>query len=327
MSMTEEARGRGMAFPLDTDRDDDAPAPDVALRPTGPIVPAGNVASRALFVVVAIMAFLACMTIGAVVMIAGAASQWSSDIGSEITVQVRPGPDTDAAVSAALQVVRETEGIASARALGDEEISALLEPWLGGSVDFEELPVPRLVVATIDRENPPNLAELRRRLSVASPSATLDDHDLWQSRLKVMADTLVVGGLTVVALVLVATVLSVVFATKGAMGSNRDIVEVLHLVGAKEGFIARQFEGHFLRLGVKGGVVGGLVALACFAGLRWVEAEFRATPAGDQVEAMFGTFGFGWDAFLAIVFTVILVALLTALTSRLAVFSFLKVFD
>ena len=159
------------------------------------------------------------------------------------------------------------------------------------------------------------------------PSATLDDHDIWQSRLKVMADSLVVGGLIMLALVLVATVLSVVFATRGAMGSNRGIVEVLHLVGAKEAFIARQFERHFLRLGIKGGLVGGVLALAGFAGIRFVGREFSATPAGDQIEAMFGAFGFGWDAVLAIGFTVLLVAVLTALTSRLAVFSYLRVFD
>ncbi len=316
-----------MALSLDIERDEADYASEANLRPMGPIVPAGNVSSHALFVVVAIMAFLACITVGAVVMIAGAAAQWSSDVGSEITVQIRPTDRTDDAVAAALDVVSRTPGILSARAMSQGEISELLEPWLGGSVDFEELPVPRLVVATIDRTNPPDVAALRGKLAEAAPSATLDDHDLWQSRLKVMADTLVVGGLATVGLVLVATVLSVVFATKGAMATNRDIVEVLHLVGAKEGFIARQFERHFLRLGIKGGLAGGALALACFGGLRWLRSEFSATPAGDQIDAMFGAFGFGWDAVLAIGFTVLLVAILTALTSRLAVFSFLKVFD
>lgn len=316
-----------MALPLEMEREDEDYVAEAELRPTGPIVPAGNVASRALFSVVAIMAFLACITVGAVVTIAGVASEWTSEVGSELTVQVRPGPDTEQAVATALQIVSATQGITSARALSDREIGALLEPWLGGSVDLEELPVPRLVVATIDRQAPPDVQALRQRLAAAAPSATLDDHDLWQGRLKTMADTLVVSGLVLVALVLVATVLSVAFATKGAMASNRDIVEVLHLVGAKEAFIARQFERHFLRLGMKGGGTGGVLALVAFAILGWLKGEFSTSPAGDQIDAMFGAFGFGWNAVLAIAFTVLLVAFITALTSRLAVFSFLKVFD
>ena len=316
-----------MALPLEMDRDDEEQISDAPLRPTGPIVPADGVGSRALFMIVAIMSFLACITVGAVVMLAGAAGQWSADVGSEITVQVRPTDNTGDAVAAALDIVSQTPGVLSARALSDQEIAGLLEPWLGPALDFQELPVPRLVVATVDPAGPPDVGALRMRLAAAVPSATLDDHDLWQSRLRVMADSLVVVGLVLLALVLTATVLSVVFATRGAMSTNRDIVEVLHLVGAKEAFIARQFERHFLRLGIKGGITGGLLALAAFAALRFVGREFSATPAGDQIDALFGAFGFGWDAVLAICFTVLLVAILTALTSRLAVFNFLKVFD
>ncbi|ESR23905.1 cell division protein FtsX [Lutibaculum baratangense] len=316
-----------MALSLGAERDEDLEAAEAALRPTGPIVPAGNVASRALFAVLAIMTFLSCMTVGAVVMIAGAASEWSSDIASEITVQVRPSERTAEEVAAALEIVQDTAGVTSARALSDQEISRLLEPWLGGGLDIEELPVPRLVVATIDRSAPPDIPALRRELATAAPSASVDDHDLWQARLASMAGAVVVAGLVVLALVLTATVLSVVFATRGAMATNRGIVEVLHLVGAKERFIARQFERHFLRLGLKGGLSGGLAALACFGLLRWWGSTFRSTAAGSQLDAMFGTFAFGWDAVLAIGATVVLVAVLTSLTSRLAVFGFLKVFD
>ena len=66
-------------------------------------------------------------------------------------------------------------------------------------------------------------------------------------------------------LVLAATVLSVTFATKGAMAANRPIVEVLHLIGAKDGFIAGEFQRHFLLLGIKGGAIGGGLAMALFA--------------------------------------------------------------
>jgi cell division transport system permease protein len=294
-----------------------------------PIVPASNIAIHALFLVVAIMAFLACVTVGAVAVIAGAASEWQSEIAHEITIQIRPrdGVDTGAAAAEAVAIVSQVPGVSSARALGDAEIRNLLEPWLGAGADLDELPVPRLVVVGIDRDSPPDFGEIRRQLESAVPGASLDGHELWQGRLRVMANTLVVSGAGILVLVLAATVLSVVFATRGAMASNRDIVEVLHLVGAKEAFIVRQFERHFLRLGFKGGVAGGLLAIAAFGLVRWITDQFGATPAGDQFDALFGAVSIGWSAILGIVLTIILVAILTAVTSRLAVFHFLKVFD
>lgn len=305
---------------------------DVAATPhprPNPIVPPTSLASRALFFVVAIMSFLACITVGAVAVIGDAASEWQTDIAQEVTIQVRPmnGEETRQALAELVALVRGMPGVSEARALSEDEIRDLLEPWLGAGAEFDELPVPRLVVVEIDRDNPPDIGEMRRLVQSAVPGASLDDHDRWQSRLRVMANTLVAGGLGILLLVLSATVLSVVFATRGAMASNRDVVEVLHLVGAKEAFIARQFERHFLRLGFKGGLAGGILALATFGVISWIVGQFAATPAGDQIDALFGPMSIGWPAILGILGTIILVALLTAITSRLAVFHFLKVFD
>ncbi len=321
-----------MAMPAQSDdRDDETGGPgvDEDFGPSAPIVPASGVSGRALFFVLAIMSFLACITVGAVAVIASAAADWRSDISGEITVQVRPleGVDIAAALDQALAVLRDTRGIESARALSEGELRDLLEPWLGAGVDLEELPVPRLIVVEIDRAAPPDIADLRDRLVRAVPAASLDDHQLWQGRLAVMANTLTISGGAILILVLIATVLSVVFATRGAMATNRDIVEVLHLVGAKEAFIAREFERHFLRVGFRGGLAGGIAAMAAFAAIRWISAQFAATPAGDQFDALFGGISIGWSAFAGIGLTILLVAALTAMSSRLTVFHFLKIFD
>ncbi|MCT8972263.1 cell division protein FtsX [Microbaculum marinisediminis] len=321
-----------MALPAERDDlNDETDRSDVydGFGPAAAIVPASGVSGRALFFVLAIMSFLACITVGTVTVIASAAADWRSDISGEITVQIRPldGVDTLAAIDKALAVILETDGIESARALSEQELRDLLEPWLGAGVDLEELPVPRLIVVEIDRAAPPDFVELRQRLTGAVPAASLDDHQLWQGRLAVMANTLAVSGAAILVLVLVATVLSVVFATRGAMATNRDIVEVLHLVGAKEAFIAHEFERHFLRLGFRGGLAGGIAATIAFAAIRWISAQFTATPAGDQFDALFGGISIGWAAFVGIALTVLLVAALTAMSSRLTVFHFLKVFD
>jgi cell division transport system permease protein len=319
----------GMASPASQEKEATTTAPPLPRAPVSPIVPPSSLASRALFSVVAIMALLACLTVGAVAVVTSAAFEWQTEIAQEITIQVRPtnGDETRAALAQVVALARGMPGVTGARALSDDEIRDLLEPWLGAGADLDELPVPRLVIVEIDRDAPPDLAEMRRQVQAAVPAASLDDHELWQSRLRVMANTLEVAGVGILVLVLSATVLSVVFATRGAMAANRDVVEVLHLVGAKESFIARQFERHFLRLGFKGGASGGILALAIFGIARWISGQFSATPAGDQIDALFGALMIDWSAVVGIVLTVVLIALLTAATSRLAVFHFLKVFD
>ena len=138
--------------------------------------------------------------------------------------------------------------------LGEDISAALLEPWLGSDFDRSDLPIPRLVAVTIDGSA--DLDALARRLRESVPGASLDDHGLWLERLSTMANSVTLGGLFITGLVFVATALSVVFATRGAMAGNRDVIEVLHFVGAEDIYIADQFQRHFLVLGLRGAAIG-----------------------------------------------------------------------
>jgi cell division transport system permease protein len=135
-----------------------------------------------------------------------------------------------------------------------------------------------------------------------------------------MARTSVAIGLGVMVLVLIATVLSVTFATGGAMAANRPIIEVLHFVGAKDGFIAGQFQSHFLLLGLTGGIIGGAAAMLLFLGAGFLGDRFTGTPGEDQVAALFGSFSLGIAGYAAIVGLVVLIAVVTAGASRLTVY-------
>src|SRR5690606_11521347 len=136
--------------------------------------------------------------------------------------------------------------------------------WLGSGFDIEQLPVPRLVIVTIDENAPPDFTAMRAAITTATPGATLDDHRTWVDRLVAMAHTTVTIGIAVLALMLSATVMTVVFATRGAMAGNGHIIEVLHFVGAEASFIARQFRKRFLFTGMKGAAAGGLAAIVVF---------------------------------------------------------------
>ncbi|MGE0233252.1 MAG: cell division protein FtsX [Flavobacteriaceae bacterium] len=302
---------------------------EASLRPTAPIVPSLNIPGRSLIVVIAIMTFLACLTGVAVLAIRGAADSWQADIARELTIQIMPADGADIAreAEAAATAAREVAGVRAVRIMSEEEMEALLAPWLGTGTDLAGLPVPRLVVVEVDPAAPPDIGRLRDVIVARAPHASLDDHQVWQSRLRIMARTLTGGGLIVLGLVLAATALSVVFATRGAMAGNRDVVEVLHLVGAKENFIARQFTHHFFMIGVKGGLAGGAATFVFLGLAAWGASQFVATPAGDQIGALFGNLTVGPGAYVAVVATLVLIALLTGLTSRWAVYRFLEVFD
>jgi cell division transport system permease protein len=148
------------------------------------------------------------------------------------------------------------------------------------------------------------------------PSAILDDHRGWIDRMRTMAEAAVIGGLAILALVVAATVLSVTFATRGTMAANRPIVEVLHYVGATDSFLAGQFQRHFLLLGLKGGAIGGGAAILLFALLGVINAWIAGTPGGDEAAALFGASSMGIGGYLAVFGQIILMAAVTALTSR-----------
>jgi cell division transport system permease protein len=290
----------------------------------GPIVPPSSIAGNAMMIVVAIMSFLACITVGAVTLVLDAAHNWQSDIASEVTIQIVPrgDVDVDAAVEAAIAIARATPGVAAVTALDDAENAALLEPWLGLGIDVAELPIPRLIVVSIADPDEIDLDRLAAELA-AVEGASLDDNRRWTDRLQSMANVSVIIGFAVLALVFTATVLSVVFATRGAMVGNQQIVSVLHFIGAEDGFVAGEFQRHFLLLGLKGGLAGAAVAAVLFTLITIGMMALRNLPEGAQVTALFGSFTVGPTAYFGALGVAFAIAMLTAITSRLTVFRYL----
>ena len=124
--------------------------------------------------------------------------------------------------------------------------------------------------------------------------------------------------------VLLAAALAVAFATRGAMAGSRDSVEVLHLVGADDEFIAREFQNRFITLGLRGGGAGGLAAVIAIALLGWLASAWSATPEADQLQAMFGAFEIGWSGYGVVVLVAVIVAAIAGLVSRVTVRNYLK---
>jgi cell division transport system permease protein len=290
------------------------------------IVPKDSIAANALAAVVAIMTFLAAVTSGGVAMVIGSANEWQSEVAREITIQIRPTPgrDIDAEVGKAQALARAASGVVEARAYSREESDRLLEPWLGSGLVLDDLPVPRMIAVRIARGAVVDTAALRQALARDVAGASVDDHRSGISRMRGMAKAAIAGGMGVFGLVLAATVLSVAFATRGAMASNRPIVEVLHFVGAKEAYIASQFQRHFLWLGLKGGALGGVAAMLCLMLAGRVSDLFVGTAGEAEAAALFGRFSIGFTGYVVVAAEVGLIAAVTALTSRQVVIHTLR---
>ena len=298
-------------------------------RNLSPIVPRASIAGRALVAVVAIMTFLASITTGTVLLISASAAEWQSDVASEITIQVRPVPgrDIDRDAAAVTEAMRAQSGILEIRPFTKEESAKLLEPWRGSGLSLDDLPVPRVIVARVQPGTALDLAALRRRVTQASPSASVDDHRAWIERMRSMTGATVIAGIGILGLVIIATIISVSFATRGAMAANRPIVEVLHFVGAGDRYIANRFLRHFLRLGLEGGLIGGGIAMLAFGFSESIAGWFSGTPVGDQFVALLGTFSLRPSGYLVLAAQAVLIAAITAWASRRTLFATLDDID
>jgi cell division transport system permease protein len=291
-----------------------------------PLAPTDSTAGRSLVIVIAIMTFLAALAAGAALMVADASADWRGEVAREASVQVRAvaGRDIEADVAEAARIVKATQGVRDVRVFTRAESEALLAPWLGDGLDLSELPTPRMIVVTLDADNRANLVKLKQDLAAKAPAATLDDHRLWLERLGAMASTVVAVAALIFALIVAVMAIAVASATRAAVATNREIVEVLHLVGASDDFIAREFERRFLALGLRGALIGGGAAAAFFALAGFVARRLVTTPGGEQIEAMFGSVSLGPSGFGVILILSAAVALLTGRMSRIIVLSRLR---
>jgi cell division transport system permease protein len=292
---------------------------------TAPIVPERSVSGRTLVLLIAIMTFLSGVTLGGVVLVQKSAIAWSSDVGREVTIQIRPvaGEVMESNLRTAVSLAQATAGVASAHALSLEESQNLLKPWLGAGLDLSTLEIPRIVAVQLSDPQDADIAKLENDLK-AIKGASLDTHAAWRDQLNTMAGTIVVSGLLVLTLIVVATVLAIVFATRGTMASNREIVDVLHFIGASNSFIAGEFQGRFLLIGFRGGIVGGLAASLFFIIVGLAGGSVANGDVSAELGLVFGRFAIGFDGAAGIAAVVPVIAAMTAITSRVTVRRFLS---
>ena len=223
----------------------------------------GDPAKRYLPWIIALMVYLATLAVAGAFALGATAARWQSGQSDRLTVQLPPeAAAADDRVELVLDMLRATPGIAAARRLERSELVGLLEPWLGKGNITADLPLPILIDVTVAPGARPDLDALGQRLGTAAPGATIDDHGRWMGRLAAAARTVQALALALTVLIAAAATATVVIATRASLAVHRETIELLHLIGAQDGFVARAFARRALGLGLKGGLIGlGLAAL------------------------------------------------------------------
>ncbi len=239
--------------------------------------------AASLDVVIAVMAFLAALALGAALIAERAAVSWRTGLAGRITVQILPPEKSrasvDEEVGAALEVLRHTSGIAHAAQLSQQETVALVRPWLGEDALIAELPLPRIIDAKVTPGEYVDLDALRQRLKAAAPDSAIDDHTRWLARLRALAHGVLWSAYGVLVLIAFATAATVSFATRAGLEAHREIVELLHQMGAHSSFIARAFEWHYFLAALIAGTIGaGLAATLYVAGTGLEFAGIEPVP-------------------------------------------------
>ena len=239
---------------------------------------------RLLPVLVGAMAFLAALGLAGVVGASGLAEHWQQGAGATLTVQV-PDPDSGGRLARVLGVLRATPGVGSARALSSKELEALLRPWLGSGQGRIALPLPAVV--TVRLSDPGlSVSAVAARLQSEAPGTLVEAPEVWVRRLSVLARSLQACAALAMGVVGFVAVAVVTVATRAGLSARRDAIEIVHGLGATDGFIAGRFARRATWLALAGGLAGSAAALPVLLRLTGLSAPFAGGEPPDSLAGL-----------------------------------------
>jgi len=229
---------------------------------------------------IALMVYLACLALSGAITLSEASGRWSAGLKGTMTVQLAPpelnsGASDRAAIASVINVLKALPGVDEVRRLPRHEIVALIEPWLGRGNISDDLPVPTLIDVTLKTDAKINTIALAIRLEQVAPGTRLDAHEVWIQRLARLSTTISAIAGAIVVLIGVATIGTVIFATRAGLAVHMDVVETLHVIGARDSYIARQFQARSLALALRGGMLGLILAILTLATVAGLADQFE----------------------------------------------------
>ena len=277
------------------------------VRPTIPLD--RDSTGRFLPLIITVMVLLATLLLTGAMLLTHALSRWQDGLDGHASVQVMPLDERarplSERVDAALVVLRASPLVASAEPVSAAAMGVLLSPWLGEGALPEDLPVPALIDVTL-KEPASNVKPLADQLKTVA-GATLDDHGSWLGEVRHLAAGVVAISYGLSVLIAATSALILFLLVRAGMAMHRDVVELLHLVGANDDFIAVQFQQHMMGLALKGALAGAVLAGALLWGVTCLMPEITAHLVWVQVALL---------SFFVVLFFVTLAAITSRLTAH-----------
>ena len=225
----------------------------------------GDNTSIFLQVMISIAVFIFAITLSGVLSINSMLYNWNRSILGSLTVQIMPvnsankekaAAETLAYQEKAVDFLKTVDGIVKVTPLQDEQLKKLIQPWLGDGVNIDNLPMPRIIDIKLAPDADIDFAQVAQDLAQASPQASLDNHKLWLNKLIQFADGLKLIAMTILILVTGITSGAIFYTTQMSLGLHRNIIEILHIMGAKDTYVAQQYAKRMAFLGLSGGIIG-----------------------------------------------------------------------
>ena len=258
----------------------------------------------------AFMVFQAVLAMTAVLVLNATAGRWDHGVRGTLTVQIaRVDADDDNTkrLQQTLNVLAVTPEIDRYEVIDDAQLLRLLEPWLGHYVEVGDLPLPQLIDVALKAKTDLDLRALSNRIAAQVPGTSIDDHEIWLERLVRLIEMIEGVAAAVLIFVGLATVGTVVFTTRTGLAIHKEAIEVLHLIGAQDSYIARQFAGRAMALGLRGGIMGLALAIPTVLGVGYL-----AQPMEGALVPQLGLEPAHWGTLAVLPVAAAVIAMLTA---------------
>lgn len=249
-----------------------------------------------LVLLIALMSFLAVMALATSFALGSMTERWSSGLENKATIEIpaekqagalRSAKDIQDLSTQVEEALNNAPAVKSIDALGEDDIKALIEPWLGEAGVIEDIPLPGLLSIELYSVDKNVTKTIEAELEKIAPDIRLDTHEAWLGDLLRLTGALQFAAGFVLLIIGVTTIAAVAGAIRTRMAVHSEEVELLHLMGAGDYYITRQLQRHALLIGLKGSVLGVFAGGLILSLITLIAGETAAALLPDfQVEVV-----------------------------------------
>ena len=216
---------------------------------------------------ITISVFLFSMALAAYFMISQVICSWDNRIIDGLTVQIMPSEETLSTDEEMLRINKVVhffeglDGVKKVKQIDEQKIKHLMAPWIGENANIEELPLPVLLDVRLINGKTFDYEKARDSLYTLAPYASIDNHGVWLKKLVKSATSLKTLSVFILILVLIAAVFSSIYAVQTSLKVHQNIIEILHIMGATDDYVAKQYAFRGFLIGLFSSAVGTILSL------------------------------------------------------------------